>query len=69
VLKEIKTFEVLAGTAIEEAVREALSVAKRNACVVRFRFNGVDMEVCWFDEVEEKVAEYFDRLHKGGDKQ
>jgi len=65
VLKEIKTFEVLAGTAIEEAVQEALSVAKRNACVVRFRFNGVDMEIDADDTLGGKVAEYYDKLRKG----
>lgn len=58
--KEIKDFDVIAGTDIKEAVKEAISIAERYECVVRFNFNGVEMKIYEFSNVKEE-AEYYGR--------
>jgi len=51
----IQRVEFLAGTSLQEAVREAYEYACRNRCIVQFNFNGVEMSVSWVSEVEEKI--------------
>jgi len=63
-LEEVKTFRVIAGTNIEDAIREARLVCERNSCIVEFSFNGVDMEIHAFDNVKDRVAEYRRELKK-----
>ena len=61
-MREIRWVEFDAGTEIEEAVRDACSYAKRWNCIVRFRFNGVELEVDTSSDVEKKVEEYLEKL-------
>ncbi|RKY33149.1 MAG: hypothetical protein DRP74_00420 [Candidatus Omnitrophota bacterium] len=65
-LEEIK-FRFIAGTAIEEAIQVARTAARIYSCIVKFRFNGVNMEVCSSDDINEKVTEYMSKL-KGSKK-
>jgi len=63
-LIEIKTFKVIAGTYIEEAIQEAQLICRKESCLVRFRFNGVDLEIDASDDVESLVAEYEHKLQE-----
>jgi len=40
-----RIYEVLPGTHFNEAVKEAITTAKKNDCIVNFMFNGVDVWV------------------------
>ncbi len=59
---EVKIYEFLAGTSIEEACEEAVEIAKRNNCIVKFSFNGVAMKVYGFSDKQDKVEEYMSTL-------
>jgi hypothetical protein len=61
-LTEIKDFDVLAGTEIKEAVKEAIVVANHNGCIVKFMFNSVQMEIYYFSNLEEKIDYYYKKL-------
>jgi hypothetical protein len=62
-LIEIKYFEVLAGTTIKDAVGETLTIAKENDCVVKFDFNGVEMTVYKWDNLEDVINYYYKELN------
>ena len=64
VLIEIKNFEVLPGRSIVRAIKDALTIAKRDRCIVRFGFNSVDMEVWHFHTDEELGVIYHEKLNK-----
>jgi hypothetical protein len=63
-LKEIKVFDVLAGTDITEAIEEALKIANENNCIVLFNFNGIEIKVYHFSNVKEEVNYYHRRLEE-----
>ena len=44
-LIEIKTYEVIQGTTIEEAIEEAIKIAKQDKCIVQFEFDEIVMIV------------------------
>ena len=57
-----------AGTNIDQACREAMWIsAEHDSCIVRFRFNGVDMNVVSTESPSEEkiqacVSEYWEKL-------
>lgn len=59
---KIQQIHILAGTDIEEAVREACALAIKEDCIVQFRFNSVEMEVNNFSDVNEKIDYYHRKL-------
>jgi hypothetical protein len=59
---EIKEFEVLAGTSIREAVKEAIKIANDSNCVVRFNFNEIEIKIYDFSNINDKVGYYYRRL-------
>lgn len=62
-LWEIKEFNVLAGTSIEEAIKEALEIANCIDCIVKFNFNNVEMIIYNWSDLEGEI-EYYRRLQK-----
>ena len=62
VYDEVKYIEIVAGTEIQEAVREAIKLAKRENVIVKFNFNGVELSVTQHDDVEELVDYYHRQL-------
>jgi hypothetical protein len=65
-LIEIKEFDVLAGTSIEIAVEEAIEKAKAFDSIVKFVFNGINLTVYYFSNIQEKVDEYYSKYSKKG---
>jgi hypothetical protein len=63
-LYEIKDYDVLAGTSIKDAIKEALEKAISENCIVRFDFNGVVMKVYDFDNIILLVDYYNRRLRE-----
>ena len=66
---EIKFVEFIAGTSIEKACEEALKLSIYKRCIVKFNFNGVEMEVyhnlfwkTFKEEVNDLVNEYDQKL-------
>jgi len=66
-LTEIKDFDVLAGTDIKTAVKEAISIAEHYECVVRFSFNGIEIKVYDFSNPKDYVDYYYRRLKDKND--
>ena len=60
---EIKHFDVCPGTDITEAVEEAIYLAEKNDCVIVFDFNGIEMKIYDFSEVEIMVEHYHRKLN------
>ena len=58
-LIEIKTYEVLAGTSINEIAKEAIVIAQTNNCIVRFEFNRKDIIVYPFDSEMDICNKYY----------
>ncbi len=56
---EIKQYKVLAGTAIGEAIREAMDIVDGNS-IITFDFNGVKMEI-YSNSTFEECNEYFEK--------
>jgi poly(3-hydroxyalkanoate) synthetase len=62
--------EFMAGTDIEQACREAMWIsAEHNSCVVKFMFNGVNMDVVSYEDPneypsEEKIQAYVSEYRK-----
>jgi hypothetical protein len=61
-LIEIKDFDILPGTSIREAIKEATRIADYNQCVIRFNFNGIEIKVYDFSDIEDLVDYYGHRL-------
>ena len=68
-LREIKNFEVVGGGVhIVRVVEEAYEIAQKEDCIVKFKFNGIPLEVSpnipeeWVYEEYEK--QLFERLEK-----
>jgi hypothetical protein len=61
---EIKDFDVLAGTDIKDAVIEAIKIADRDNCCVRFDFNSVEMKIYCFSDKKDMVDYYYRRLEE-----
>jgi len=61
-LMEIKTYEVLPGTSIKEAVKEAIDISKENNCAVHFSFNGIKLKVYKFDTIQEVIEYYHKKI-------
>ena len=66
-LIEIKTFNVLAGTDIREAVKEAIIIAIHYDCIVEFDFNSAKMRVYDFDTEQELADSYYRQINKNGE--
>jgi hypothetical protein len=62
IMQEIKDFDILAGTSINEAIKEARRIASINNCCVRFDFNSVEMKIYGFEEIKDMVDYYYRRL-------
>ncbi len=54
----IQFVEVTAGTDIKEAIMQSIYYAKRHNCIVKFNFNGVNMEVSSLSDVDEQIDYY-----------
>jgi len=63
-LTEIKRFDALPGSDINEVTKEAREIAIKNNCIVEFDFNGVLMRVYYFSSIEEEVNYYGRRLRE-----
>ena len=50
--------EVLAGTHIEEAIREAKELAEKLGVGIKFDFNGVPVAIFPWSDVKEKVEDF-----------
>ena len=61
-LIEIKEYEVLVGTSIEDACNECLSMAKENHCIVKTSFNDISLRIYWFETKEEIYNEYIKKF-------
>jgi len=59
---EIKHFDVCPGTDITQAVEEAITLAGDMKCVIVFDFNGIEMKIYDFSEVEMMVDHYHRKL-------
>ena len=59
----IQLVEFLAGTDIEAAVKEAKRYAIENNCIVRFDFNGVEMNVSGLSDEKEHIDYYYKRVY------
>lgn len=59
---EVKTYEFLAGTDIREAISEAIEIAKKEGCIVNFKFNGVDMRIFSGSDIDEEIKHYYKKL-------
>lgn len=57
--------EAHAGVTIEQAAREAISLACEHGCLVSFRFNDKLLSCEPWDKVEDKVKEYLAPSKKG----
>lgn len=62
--REIKDFDVLPGTDIREAVKEAIDLADCYQCVIRFYFNDVEMKIYDFSVIND-MADYYHRRLAG----
>jgi len=49
---------VLAGTSIEQAVREAKGLAEKLGVEIEFNFNGIPMTIFPWSDVKEKVEDF-----------
>jgi hypothetical protein len=58
-LIEVKIFEVLAGTTIEDAAYEAITIAQKNKCLVEFEFNSKRIRVYDFMTQQEVCNQYY----------
>jgi len=56
---EIKHFEILAGSDINEIAQEAVKLANKGDCKVVFNFNSVELHVYYFSKAQEIVDEYY----------
>ena len=63
ILIEVKEFVVLAGTDIQEAINEAIELAKRYDCIIRISFNGWKVDVHDFSDEKQLVDMYFRYCH------
>ena len=59
---EIKHFDVCPGTDITQAVKKAITLAGDMDCVIVFDFNGIEMKIYDFSEVEMMVEHYHRKL-------
>ena len=66
-MKEIKEVEFTPGTDLEDAIREAIGLAKRENCIVKFSFNGVPMQIYEYSDITEEVSGYFKSQEKAGE--
>jgi hypothetical protein len=66
-LHEIKEFEVLGGTTIDEAVLEARALAKAEDCIIRFKFNSAIMTIYKFSDIQQQIDDYYIQLRKNAD--
>ncbi len=56
--------EILAGTHIEEAIKEAKKLAEKLEVGIEFDFNGVSMVVYSWSDIEKKIEEYHSELKR-----
>ena len=65
----IVNVEVLAGTQLEDAIKEASELARYlNVAYVSFSFNGVEMSISKWPDVEKIVKEYRQVIKEGSGK-
>jgi len=50
--------KVLAGTSIEEAIKDAKKIAERTGTGIEFRFNGVLMAITASSDIQKKIEDY-----------
>lgn len=61
----IISVEILAGTQLEDAIKEASELARRlNVAYISFNFNGIEISVSKWPNVEKIVGEYRDEIKK-----
>lgn len=58
--------DILAGTDIEQAIREAISLAENLGTTIEISFNGCFLCLHAGDNLERKVEEYHQWLSEGG---
>jgi len=58
-LKEIKDFDVLPGSNINDTAIEALKIAKKENCIVRFKFNAAKMIVNDYDSMSSILNSFY----------
>lgn len=58
----IQYIEILAGTDIKNAIKEAIDLAYSNRCIVKFNFNGIEMKIYYFSTVDEKHEHYLKQI-------
>jgi len=57
-LTEVKTFDAMLGDDINNIIPEAIAIAKRDHCIVKFSFNDVKFNILWFSNVKEELEKY-----------
>ena len=50
--------KVLAGTSIEEAIKDAKKIAEKTGTGIEFRFNGVLMAITASSDIQKKIEDY-----------
>ena len=58
-LMEIKMFNVMPGASINDVAKEAITIAKKNNCIVKFNFNSKNITVYRFDSEEDIYNRYY----------
>ena len=61
---EVITIEFFAGVHIDEALKEAIELAKKRDCIVEFEFNGIDFCVSQYSDIEELKKMYENAVKK-----
>jgi hypothetical protein len=61
-LIEIKYFEALAGSTIKNTLVDAMIIARRDNCAVKFDFNSIKMEVSKYDTLDDRINYYYKNL-------
>lgn len=56
--------EVLAGTSIDEACKAIRKYADTNNCIVKFKFNGVSLQIYRHTNIDDIIEIYYVSLNK-----
>lgn len=56
---EIKMFDVMPGASINDVAKEAIAIAKKNNCIVKFNFNSKYITVYRFHSEEDIYHQYY----------
>lgn len=58
----IQFIEFLAGTDIEDAIKKSIDLAYLNSSIVKFTFNGVEMRICEYSILKDRLSYYHEWL-------